>query len=213
VVPLQPIAQGQPVDASAYDLTVDGQAGGRVLFNRGQAIRNAQGQNVIIVGMQVDNKSSNRVYHLPADQIYLANVGGQPVKLVQIDNQPVPTSIDVKPCETKNFDLTFMPATPYQKRDLDHVQVQWTLLIDGASEPVVRSTPFAALNRATAIASRDRWAAQGSAGYPHYDLPATTMFRTIEMSEDFRLQQDRTNSFQGQASRPVFRRAQEGPVR
>jgi hypothetical protein len=203
VVPLQPIAQGRPVDASSYDLAVDGASGGRVLFSRGQSIRNVQGQNTIIMSMQVDNRTSGRVYHMPTDQIYLTNLGGSPAKLTMVDNRPVPPAIDVAPGETQNFDLTFTPLQAFSRKDLDNVQVQWTLLIDGASQPIVRSTPFAAMTVASLTAQYPGWAATGTTGYPHYDIPSSTFDQGNDVSEAWREQQDRTLLWwenQGQAN-------------
>lgn len=182
VIPLSPIAQGEPVDASSYDLMVDGQPGGRVLLEKGQARRDTDGRELIHVGMQVDNRTGDRTFRLPSDQLYLSNVGGQPVKLVTLDGASLPGSIDVPPGQSRTVDLGFVPVAPIARRDLSQVQLHWTLLIDGATEPIVRSTSFAALDRNLAVTNR-------SLASRNYDLPSTAPRGRIQ--EDDRLKLDR----------------------
>jgi hypothetical protein len=147
-VPLTPVSQGVPVDASSYDLTVDGAPGGRVLLKEGQAIRDKHGNQLITVTVEIDNRTSDRTFRMPSDQIWLSNVEGQSGKLIQIDHQLAPSAIEVPAGDTHAFEMTFTPSKPIVMRKVKQAEVHWTLLIDGACDPVARTTSFVAV-RAT----------------------------------------------------------------
>lgn len=149
-VPLSPVAQGVPVDASSYDLTVDGAPGGRVLLKEGKAIRDKNGNELITVAIEIDNRTSDRTFRMPCDQIWLSNVSGQSAKLIQVDHQLAPSAIEVPAGDTHAFALTFTPAKPIALHKIRQTEVHWTLLIDGASEPVARTTSFVAVQSAEA---------------------------------------------------------------
>jgi hypothetical protein len=144
-VPLSPVAQGVPVDASSYDLTVDGAPGGRVLLKEGKATRDKNGNELITVAIEIDNRTSDRTFRMPTDQIWLSNVDVSSAKLIQVDHQLAPSAIEVPAGDTHAFELTFVPGKQIPLRRFKQAEVHWTLLIDGASEPVARTTSFVAL--------------------------------------------------------------------
>jgi hypothetical protein len=170
-VPLTPVAQGVPVDASSYDLTVDGAPGGRVLLKEGKAIRDKNGNELINVAIEIDNRTSDRTFRMPCDQIWLSNVEGQSAKLIQVDHQLAPSAIEVPAGDTHAFEMTFTPSKQIPLRKIRRAEVHWTLLIDGASEPVARTTSFVAVQAGGELAVEGSYRAM--ADRRDWDPPAS----------------------------------------
>jgi len=176
VVTLSPTAQGVPVDATSYDLTVDGAPGGRVVVRDGQLIRD-RGQELIQLVLDIDNRTSDRTFRLPTDQIWLSNVGPQTARLIQVDRAMVPSAIEVPAGHLRTCMLTFMPAQPVAMRRIVEPNAHWTLLIDGATEPVARTTPLIAL-RGDVIPGRK------TADVRNYDLPGSALRNPVPPPTD-----------------------------
>jgi hypothetical protein len=146
-IPLTPVAQGIPVDVTSYDLNVDGAPGGQVLMREGRAIRDSHGNERIQVQLEIDNRTGDRTFRMPTDQIWIANFGNQTAKLIQVDEAAAPSSIEVAAGGTELHTLTFTPTRAIALRTLRTADVHWTLLIDGATEPVARTTSFMAVRQ------------------------------------------------------------------
>jgi hypothetical protein len=153
VIPIQPLAEGTPVGASSYELVVDGQPGGRVMLTQGQAVLDQHGKEIIHVGLAIDNRSP-QAYRMPTDRIFLSRDHGQEATLVRVDGQTTPSVIDVQPGASRNINLAFVPVAPIGRRELGDVQVHWTLLVDGSSQPITRGTTFTAVRTGTRTAAR-----------------------------------------------------------
>jgi hypothetical protein len=142
---------GVPVDVTSYDLTVDGAPGGRVQLREGRVIRESKGRERVEVGLEIDNRTGDRSFRMPCDQIWIGNLGPQSAKLIQLDGSTVPGMIEVPAGATEMHTLTFMPTEPVRLSSVRGAEVHWTLLIDGATEPVARSTAFIAVRDASAL--------------------------------------------------------------
>jgi hypothetical protein len=161
-VPVRPVADGRPVGVTTYDLTVDGQPGGRVLLADGIALREAVDRKCVHLGMRVENTSVSQAFTLPIDQLFLTSLSTQPVTVTEVDSHSAPPSLYVPPGQSRSFDLAFALPDPMRIDDVRGFQLHWELLVDGAREPVLRTTAFLTNERGRIY------------GYPQrgYDLPA-----------------------------------------
>jgi hypothetical protein len=117
-VSLKPLAAHQAVQASEYQLVVDGQAGSRVLFTEGKIV-----DRTVEIGALVENKS---------DQPFRLDI-----------HQASPSQIVTEPGQTQRATLRFQ-LPPDAKADvLSGVTVRWNLKI-GPAMPVERTTTFVA---------------------------------------------------------------------
>ncbi len=144
VVAVRPISDGRPVNLTSYDLQVDGQPGGRILLADGQAIREADGRRLVRVGMRIENQSGDQVYRVPTGEIYLSRLAAPPIALTAIDRDQMPGTVEVAPGEARSVELVFALPARVRIDDVHAFKVHWALLIDGALQPIVRDTPFAA---------------------------------------------------------------------
>jgi hypothetical protein len=167
VVPITPLAaEGVPIDIASYDLTIDGRSGGRLLIKDGQAIRTPNGQELIHVAVEIDNRTSDHAFTLPMDQVFLTNLGSEPAKLVQVDQRSAPGEITVPAGETRELGLAFAPARPIKMSRLRGIALHWTLQIDGGCAPIAKVSELAAVN--TDVPGRKNYAAGELPGVQGY---------------------------------------------
>lgn len=117
-VSLKPLAAHQAVQASEYELRVDGQPGSRVLFTEGKIIG-----RTVEVGAIVENKSGE-TFRLDVPE-------GTPKQLV------------AAPGQTERATLRFPLPAGARPDALSGVTVSWQLQI-GPAAPVARTTTFVA---------------------------------------------------------------------
>jgi hypothetical protein len=145
-VPVQPIALGQPTEVSRYELVVGDSGGGQLLLGAGGAVRDEAGRDVVRIGMRVEN-SSDRAMRLPSEELYVTNLAGRQIAPLEVNGAAVPDALFVPAGETRTFALTFALPAPLRIDDVRAFDLHWSLMVDGATAPITRATPFAAIER------------------------------------------------------------------
>src|SRR3954451_21545405 len=87
-VPMNPLAGGQAVDETAYDLTVDGTPGGRVAMLPAQASPRTDGE-WITTNVRIENKT-DRMFRVPTNQLFVTGVSMQPATLARVNGAAAP---------------------------------------------------------------------------------------------------------------------------
>jgi hypothetical protein len=159
-VPVHPMAKGQVAAVTEYGLQVDGQPGGRFLVMNGGAIREQGKQDVIRLGVRVENTHGERAFTIPTRELYLSVPQAAEIRPAAVDSGEVPSSLQVGPGESRTYTLTF--ALPGRVEDVRAFELHWALDVDGATERITRQTAFLADRRGRMTLQQ----AQG------YDLPS-----------------------------------------
>lgn len=144
-VPVQPMAKGQVAAVTEYGLQVDGQPGGRLLVMNGGAIREQGKQDIVRIGVRVENSHGDRAFRIPTRELYLSVPQAAEIKPVAINDADVPSSLEVGPGEARTYTLTF--PLPTKVEDVRAFELHWALDIDGATERITRQTAFVADRR------------------------------------------------------------------
>jgi hypothetical protein len=130
-VQIAPVAQAGPSDFAEYELRAsDGREVGRLIVANGMAVREAPGRHIVRAGVTVENRCDGPLA-LPASELYLTNLGPNPIRLTEVSEGIVPEMIVVAPGERKSFGLGFA-LRDYKVDDVKQLQLHWLVLLDGA---------------------------------------------------------------------------------
>lgn len=148
-VPVEPISAGRPSELSRYDVAFSDDGGGpgaRVFLGAGEAIERSRQQTLVHVGLRIENLEREHALRAPTGQLFLSQLGAQPIAPVEIDGAVVPDALEVPPGEARSFDVAFTLPSGIRVDDVRAFALNWALeRSDGVR--TAHATEFASVER------------------------------------------------------------------